>query len=70
MWGIIEESPNYHRDRMAHGGPTAHVLDAPDSWVSLEIALKARLDLRSSFSVIDGDLLVDTKYRKGDTLDR
>jgi hypothetical protein len=71
--GLLEsskESPNYHYDSMAPGGPTVHVSEAPDSWVPLEIASRARLALRSSFPGIDGDLLVDTQYRKGDTLDR
>ena len=69
-WEASQESSNYHYDSMAPGGPTAHVLEAPASWVPPEITSRARLALRSSFPEIDGDLFVDTKLRKGDTLDR
>jgi len=70
FWRNGEKSLNYHYDSMAPGGPTAHVLQAPGSCILLENVSVAPLALRYFFPATDGDHFVDTKLRKGDTLDR
>jgi len=70
FWRISEVSPNYHYDSMAPSGPTANVLQAPDSWIPPENASVAGLALRYSFPAGEEDLSVDTAFGKGDTLDR
>jgi hypothetical protein len=67
---ISVKSLIYHYDSMARGGPSAHVLGTPDSWVPPEVASSERLVLRYLIPMGEENHSVDTIIGKGDTIDR